>query len=194
MTVSLSLGDFIADYVPDSSGRYQIFRRGDVMLTLISGEEAIVQRIRRAPEFDQLEAYPEADGSWHDWMLDERFERFAACGEIGGDYGAVQIDGEAFACESFVPEIDVDVTAITEWARAGSPYVTVRIGNTYSDGHTSTADVEIPRPPVVDDDWWEDAVFRYTGDGHGVEYDVEAAYTATIIVGGDVVGRRFEWA
>lgn len=84
--------------------------------------------------------------------------------------------------------------------------VTVRIENTYSDGHTSTAtvDVEPPDDTTVNadlDDWWSETVFEHTGDGHSADSELGSCYTATVIGvqhqhGNNLawlMGESFEW-
>jgi len=74
---------------------------------------------------------------------------------------------------------------------------TVRIQNTYSDGHSSERTVELVDPDVdlgSLDDWFEDVVFPETGDGHhGAD---GSCYTATIVTTPDVelVGKTYEWS
>lgn len=63
--------------------------------------------------------------------------------------------------------------------------VTVRIENAYSDGHTSTRTVEVeaPKDDTIGsdlDEWWEEAVFEHTGDGHGAG-GLGSCYTATVV-------------
>ncbi len=72
--------------------------------------------------------------------------------------------------------------------------VTVRIDNTYSDGHESTREVELPRPAGDLEAWWESVVWKETGDGHGVDR-IGSCYTATIVESDDpaLVGESYEW-
>jgi len=75
--------------------------------------------------------------------------------------------------------------------------VTVKIENTYSDGHSSTSEHELDNPEDTNDleDWWEDYVWELTGDGHGADRDVSSLYEATIIRADDeeLVGQTREW-
>jgi hypothetical protein len=75
--------------------------------------------------------------------------------------------------------------------------VTVKIENTYEDGHESVVNVIVADPE--DDDlemWWEDEVFPHTGDGHGEKYPkLGSMYEATITKADDasLVGQSMEW-
>jgi hypothetical protein len=77
--------------------------------------------------------------------------------------------------------------------------VTVRIHNAYEDGHESTHEVLLDPPATLADDvvaeWWEEAVWPETGDGHGIG-GLNACYTATVIAADEesLVGREREWA
>lgn len=73
--------------------------------------------------------------------------------------------------------------------------VTVRIENTYSDGHSSTEHVTLPAPNEADlDEFWEDEVFEYTGDGHGIDSSLGSYYEATITAGPEhLVGKTYSW-
>ena len=78
--------------------------------------------------------------------------------------------------------------------------VTVKIENTYEDGHESTHEVlvEGPELPLTRplDEWWEEVVFPHTGDGHAVERDrFGYCYTATVIAteSEGLLGRSYEW-
>lgn len=75
--------------------------------------------------------------------------------------------------------------------------VLVRIDNNYEDGHKSTA-TQTVRPPVVGEsveDWWENAVFPFTGDGHGMRNPkLGSLHEATVTKGPDwLVGQTKEW-
>jgi hypothetical protein len=73
--------------------------------------------------------------------------------------------------------------------------ITVKIENTYSDGHQSTSEVLL-HPPTADlDEWFQDVVWPHTGDGHGVDSDLGSCYTATIIATDDpaLLGKSYEW-
>ncbi len=76
--------------------------------------------------------------------------------------------------------------------------VTVKIENDYSDGHHSESEVELETPSFTYlEDWWQDVVFEYTGDGHGNGDNgkLGSCYTATIIKTDDPVflDESFEW-
>lgn len=77
--------------------------------------------------------------------------------------------------------------------------VSVLIENTYSDDHRSVETVTVPAPdPAAPDleDWWEEAVFPHTGDGHGIgRPDLGSHHTATITEAEDatLVGLDHEW-
>jgi len=85
--------------------------------------------------------------------------------------------------------------------------ITVRIENSYTDGHESTEDVEIlSSPDNLSDEaierWFEDYVFHHTGDGHYTEvYDATgerlgSCYIATVLRAPSVPGlegRKYEW-
>jgi hypothetical protein len=77
----------------------------------------------------------------------------------------------------------------------------VRIENHYSDGHHSThiAQVEPPKGDDLNDpdldEWFSEAVFPHTGDGHGIDSSLGSCLTATIIAASRVehVGLEYEW-
>jgi len=77
--------------------------------------------------------------------------------------------------------------------------VTVKIENTYEDGHESVVEVEVENPEPEDDDldtWWEDVVFPLTGDGHGAKHPkLGCFYEATVIRADDqrMVGHTRDW-
>jgi hypothetical protein len=75
--------------------------------------------------------------------------------------------------------------------------VTVRIENTYEDGHESVLEVEVESPEVPTDleEWWEERVWEHTGDGHALGSGMGAWYEATIIEADDasLVGLSMEW-
>lgn len=82
--------------------------------------------------------------------------------------------------------------------------VTLRIENTYEDGHESSFEVDVAEPEDVDDGeggdqmkaWWEDVVFPHTGDGHGEEHsNLGVLYEATITRADDtsLCGLTMEW-
>ena len=78
------------------------------------------------------------------------------------------------------------------WVRRG---VTVRIENTYSDGHESMREAMLPAPNGALDEWWQEVAFPETGDGHGIEGRLGSCYTATIIKADNpaLVGLSEEW-
>jgi len=82
----------------------------------------------------------------------------------------------------------------------------IRIDNWYSNGHESTQIIEVAgseptlaelteSPDPREDDWWQDNVFDFTGDGTGLDSDLEFYYTATIIEAknADLIGQEHEW-
>jgi hypothetical protein len=76
--------------------------------------------------------------------------------------------------------------------------VTVRIENTYEDGHESVVEVEVETPadPTDLEDWWDDTVFEHTGDGHGADNPkLGAWYEAKITRADDekLVGMSMDW-
>ena len=72
--------------------------------------------------------------------------------------------------------------------------VTVKIENTYSDGWHSEAIVRVVPPSGDLDEWWNDAIFPRTGDGHG-EDGLGSCYTATVIAAdeAELIGKSYEW-
>jgi hypothetical protein len=91
--------DLIADYVPDSSGRYRIFlvkdpeASFDYLVTEINdgierGGDTFAEIIERSPGWD---SYPNRD----EWMLTERF---GSCPDLDENKGAgvIWIDGAAY--------------------------------------------------------------------------------------------------
>lgn len=79
--------------------------------------------------------------------------------------------------------------------------VTIKIENAYSDGHESETEVKIEGPSedyAGDlDEWFNEMVFEYTGDGHGDGRSgkLGSCYVATIIEAEDpnLIGQNFEW-
>lgn len=77
--------------------------------------------------------------------------------------------------------------------------VLVKIENSYSDGHESSALVNIAPPEKFDEegieDWFLDDVFPHTGDGHGADRrDITGTYEATVIEGPpELLGQTWEW-
>lgn len=74
--------------------------------------------------------------------------------------------------------------------------VTVKIENAYSDGHESEREVKLvgPRDEPLDE-WFEEVVYEYTGDGRGAGNDLGSCYIATIIEADNpaLVGQTYEW-
>lgn len=75
--------------------------------------------------------------------------------------------------------------------------VTVRIENSYTDGHESKSIVTVREPNEGEDldDWFQDAVFPHTGDGHGIDSGLGSCYTARVLASDDpaLVGETNEW-
>lgn len=77
--------------------------------------------------------------------------------------------------------------------------VTVHIENWYSDGHESERTIHLPAPTGDIsgdlDEWFNEAVFPHTGDGHGTDSSLGSCYTASIVDAADktLVGKSFEW-
>jgi hypothetical protein len=76
--------------------------------------------------------------------------------------------------------------------------VTIRMENTYEDGHESTSEhvLDNPEDPENLEDWWEDYVWELTGDGHGADNPkLGSLHEATIIKADDesLVGQSMEW-
>ena len=75
--------------------------------------------------------------------------------------------------------------------------VTVRIENTYEDGHesTNTVEVDAPADPTDLEDWWDEEVFEHTGDGHGEKHPkLGSLHECTVIAGpAEMVGQVMEW-
>jgi hypothetical protein len=73
--------------------------------------------------------------------------------------------------------------------------VTVRIENSYSDGHESKSEVLLPPPEGDLTQWFEDVVYPHTGDGHGIGKDLGSCHVATIIAADDaaLLGENCEW-
>lgn len=105
--------DLIADYVPDSSGRYRIYRIGDLLVTRIDDAiagDVFEQRLYRASWLD---------GAGAEWMLTDTFGAGEAPDDV--DASIVWIDGEAYVCEQardvvarFVGESDPVADAVHE--------------------------------------------------------------------------------
>jgi hypothetical protein len=75
--------------------------------------------------------------------------------------------------------------------------VTIKVENTYEDGHESVVEVDVDAPEDADDleDWWQDTVFPHTGDGHGIGTKLGSWHEVTIIRADDdkLVGLNMEW-
>lgn len=70
----------------------------------------------------------------------------------------------------------------------------LKLTSDYSDGHHSAREIEIPDPPAITDEWW-DEIFDETGDGHGLGADLGSCYTATVIASTipGAIGATYEW-
>lgn len=75
--------------------------------------------------------------------------------------------------------------------------VSVKITSTYSDSYEAvcTAIVRDPAEGESVDDWFQDAVFPHTGDGHGLDSSLGSCYTAEVIAAADpaLVGELIAW-
>lgn len=75
--------------------------------------------------------------------------------------------------------------------------VTVRIEDTYEDGHSAIHEHEVEAPEDDDlEDWWDEEVFEHTGDGHGAKHPkLGSLHEARIIRADDptLVGKEMEW-
>lgn len=84
--------------------------------------------------------------------------------------------------------------------------VTVKIENSYTDGHESESEVQLDPPEALDDEsidaWFDEAVFQHTGDGHYTDvYDrtgerLGSCYIATVTDAPnlpELQGRTYEW-
>ena len=75
----------------------------------------------------------------------------------------------------------------------------ITVENNYSDGHESVQILEVDDPVFTQDrpvtDQLGDYLFRFTGDGHGIEPGIDACYTVTVQEAKDptLVGRKIEW-
>lgn len=79
--------------------------------------------------------------------------------------------------------------------------ITVKIENAYSDGWESKSEVVVDAPDDLGwmgglEDWFQDAVYPHTGDGHGADNDLGSVYVATIIAADEpgLVGVKYEWS
>ncbi|WP_394941161.1 DUF3846 domain-containing protein [Psychromicrobium sp. YIM B11713] len=79
------------------------------------------------------------------------------------------------------------------------PYARIRIENTYCGSHESTTEVWVI-PPADNstkdlEEWWQDEVFKHTGDGHGTDGSLGSLLTATVLSGpAHLLGQSFEWS
>ena len=75
--------------------------------------------------------------------------------------------------------------------------VRVLIQNTYACGRVSSSEETVSAPTGSLDKWWENVVFRLTGDGHSCASGEDAVYEATIVKAPDdrpeLVGQSREW-
>jgi hypothetical protein len=111
--INVSNADLVADYVPDGSGRYQIYRAEEFLVTRINGGseangEEFAERLERAPQFDAHEARAES-------MLSERFGSSMDV-PTGEERNVVWIDGEAYLVDwaDGVVAISVEIPAPTD--------------------------------------------------------------------------------
>jgi hypothetical protein len=77
--------------------------------------------------------------------------------------------------------------------------VTLKIENTYEDGHESSrlVNVEEPESFAALEQWWEDVVYPETGDGHGEKHPkLGCLFEATILDAADtsLCGLTMEWS
>lgn len=76
-----------------------------------------------------------------------------------------------------------------------TPTVTVEVVNTYSCGRTSTARETVPAPAegMTVEDWFQDVVSDYTGDGHECGSHENASYDVEVVEAADaaLVGQRW---
>ena len=100
-------------------------------------------------------------------------------------------------CDVAVPEDAVMFAGTPDRPEATPLGVTVRIENTYSNGHESENEVFLYPEPTLDalDEWWEDEVYPHTGDGTGEDSSLGSFYTATIIAAGNpaLLHQTREW-
>lgn len=77
----------------------------------------------------------------------------------------------------------------------------IKVENTYSDGHESTIEYIID-DAIVDDaiddedlDFFDELLYTFTGDGHGVDKDLGYYGTVTVIesIWPELVGYTREW-
>jgi len=79
--------------------------------------------------------------------------------------------------------------------------VTVKIENTYEDGHETELIIEVQDPPAGSDEenlelWWEEEVWPHTGDGYGEKHPKLGCWYEATITGADenwLVGLSMEW-
>lgn len=75
--------------------------------------------------------------------------------------------------------------------------LTLKVENTYSDGHSSTSVETVAVEPVADVEKLWEQLAEFTGDGHGAGMDLGYCYTITILEApgrADLVGLSNEWA
>lgn len=75
--------------------------------------------------------------------------------------------------------------------------MTIRVENTYSDGHKSqqTHEIDDFTGDPADEDELRDHLFEFTGDGHGDTHRVDGFHEVTIVAAADeaLVGRTVEF-
>ena len=74
--------------------------------------------------------------------------------------------------------------------------LTLKVENTYSDGHSSNSVETVAVEPVADVEKLWEQLEEFTGDGHGVGLDLGYCYTITILEApgrADLVGLTNEW-
>lgn len=79
---------------------------------------------------------------------------------------------------------------------SGAVHLTIKVENTYSDGHESEQVEKVQVEPFEGlEELWEQ-LREYTGDGHGIGRDVDALYTVTVLESPErpgLVGLSNEW-
>lgn len=77
--------------------------------------------------------------------------------------------------------------------------ITVRFCDTYSCGRESTRTEQVPAPTgdQTTEDWFEDYVYEFTGDGHACGSTDHAVNEATVVAApteyADLVGQFYSW-
>lgn len=108
-----------------------------------------------------------------------------------------QFRSGADVCEALASHFHLDSEEIANTVQRIT-HVEVRIENGYEDGHESSEVVLVPAPQGQDlDEWWDEHVYPFTGDGHGLENpNLNSVAEATIITADDLtlVGLTHEWS